>query len=447
MSAAAAPLDSPRAQMKRDLAELARPALVYHAWVLVMLALFDLVILVLEGFDSGTFVILAVLSLSTVAGVAIGQALAIARLRGWFLGCATTIWYAGFCMITVPLAAMGPVGGIALAVLFLVPIFVSGGVWSLASSRALFAAWVPVIYGTGAIFAILERDDRVEQWEQGDKWAIWNVSTAIILFLTIALLLVYLVQRERHRLHRWRFAPRSLLAGSVVEKGAARPRLTTLGWVVVVVAGLVLTAGTLFIAPYLFRTGEEEGQGQGEGDGQQQSGEGSSGSPSGDEGEPQEGDAAEQAERAARALAQAVCPMLVGLLLLSGMLAIAWRPVRRLVVIEVLRRPPFPVSPTTRIRLGWRLIEIGLGDLGIDRDPSVDASDLVRRHAAKLRALDEELHDRLIEAATLRDKVHYGLGIAGGDVERLTADAERIFVIATNRIDVQTEAKNVFRGV
>ena len=441
MSVAA--LDSPRAQMKRDLAELARPALVYHAWVLVMLALFDVVILVLEGFAPGSMLILAVLSACTVAGVLIGQGLAIARLRGWFLGCSTALWYSATCTISVPLLALGAPGGIAWAILFLTPIFVSGGVWSLASSRALFAAWVPVIYGTGAIFAIVERDDGLSRWEQGDKWAIWDVSTAVILFLTIALLLVYLVQRERHRLHRWRFAPRSLLAGTVVEKGAARPRLTTLGWVAVVVLGLVLTAGTLFIAPYLFRTGEREGSGEGQGQEQPQQGEESPGSGGSGPGE----EAGEQAERAGRALAQAVCPALIGLLLLAGVLSIAWRPLRRLATIELLRRPPFPVSPTTRIRLGWRLIEVGLGDLGIERDPSVDASDLVRRHAGELRALDAELHDRLVDAASIRDRVHYGLGIETGDVDLFVEHAERVFVLATNRIDLSTEAKNAFRDV
>ena len=120
---------------------------------------------------------------------------------------------------------------------------------------------------------------------------------------------------------------------------------------------------------------------------------------------------------------------------------------RRLVVIEFLRRPPFPVSPTTRIRLGWRLIEVALGDLGIERDPSVDASDLVRRHAEKLRALDAELHDRLVDAASIRDRVHYGLGIETGDVDLFVEHAERVFVLATNRIDLSTEAKNAFRDV
>lgn len=444
-------IDSTRAQMRRDLAELARPALVYHAWTILMIALFDLVILVLEGFDGGTLAMLAVLSVSTLAGVGIGQALAIARVRGWVLGSAAMVWYWLLCLITLPFASAGLLGGVVLAALFLVPIFVSGGVWSLASGRALFAAWVPVIYGTGAIFAILERGDRVRAWEHGDKWAIWNVGTAMILFLTIALLLVYLVQRERHRLHRWRFAPRALLAGSVIEKGPARPRLTALGWVALVAMGLLVTAGTLLMAPYLFRTEErdrprreqqqqERGQGQqeerrGQGQGQEQA----PGSPS--------DETAAQAERAARALAEAVCPLLIGLLIFSGMLALAWRPMRRLVVIEFLRHPPFPIPPTTRIRFGWRLVEIGIGDLGIERDPSIDASALVQRHAARLGAIDEELYERLLRAAELRDRVHYGLGIDPGDVERFLEDADRAFVIATNRIDAQTEAKNAFRDV
>ena len=70
---------SKRATWKRDARELARPALTYLAWVLVMLGVFDLVILATEGFSAGNFGVLAVLSFSTIVGVGIGQAMAIAR--------------------------------------------------------------------------------------------------------------------------------------------------------------------------------------------------------------------------------------------------------------------------------------------------------------------------------------------------------------------------------
>ncbi|AKF04096.1 hypothetical protein [Sandaracinus amylolyticus] len=438
-------MSTAREAWRRDAKELARPALTYLAWVVVMVAMFDLVLLVLEGFSGEVLVMLVVLSASTIAGVLIGQALAIARVRGSALGCATMLWYAGSCVVSGALAAGGPLGGVLIALLFLTPIFVSGGAWSLASSRALFAAWVPLIYGTGAMFAILERDDRVGVWEQGDKWAIWNVTTALILFLTIALLLVYLVMRERHRLHRWRHAPRALLAGTVIERGAARPRLTVMGWVALVVAGLMLTAGTLFIAPYLFRTAPEEGEPDGESQSQEQTEQESEEEI--EQSEDGEGDAAAQAERAARALAQAVCPAMIALLLIAAMAAVAWRPVRRLVIVEVLRRPRWRVAPTTRIRMGWRLIEIALGDLGIDADPSVDASELVRRHEAKLGAIDAELLARLRAAAALRDRVAYALALEPDDVERFVGDAERIWVIASNRIELKKEAQNAFRDV
>ena len=210
---------------KRDARELARPALTYQAWVLVMLAIFDLTVLAMESFSPEAALILGVLSLGTMLGVTLGQAMAIARLRGSFLGCLSVTWTVIACLITTPLAGLGPLGIALVALVWLVPIFVSGGVWSLASSRALFAAWVPVIYGTGAMFTIVNHSEAAGRWESGDKMAVWSFSTALILFFTIALLLAYLVQRERHRLHLWRFGSRSLLAGSVTEKGAARPRL------------------------------------------------------------------------------------------------------------------------------------------------------------------------------------------------------------------------------
>ena len=450
LGAAAAPSgassDAQRAreEWRRDLKELARPALLYQGWTLLMITIFDLVITVLNGPDPEGMVILAVLSFCAIAGVTLGQALSIARMRGSFLGCATMAWFTLTCLLTAPLTALGPFGGIALVIMFLTPIFVSGGVWSLASSRALFASWVPVIFGTGAMFAIIENDDGVQRFESGDKWAIWNVTSAVILFVTIALLLAYLVARERHRLHRWRFGTRSLLAGSITEKGAARPRLTMLGWVSVVLVGLGLTAGTLLIAPYLFRTGPEEGQGQSQGQSEPQQGQAD---PQQGQADPQQGDGGNDLERAARQLAQTMCPALIGLLLMAAGASVIVRPLRRLVIIESLRAVPFSVAPTTRIRMGWRLIEIALGDLGVEGGPSLDASELVRRHAAKLEALDPELYERLVEAARVRDRITYGLGIEPGSVERFAKDAERIFVLATNRVELKKEAENVFRDV
>ena len=105
------------------------------------------------------------------------------------------------------------------------------------------------------------------------------------------------------------------------------------------------------------------------------------------------------------------------------------------------------MGPTTRIRMGWRLIEIGLGDLGFDADESVDASAWIERHAVKLQAIDPELLVQLKDAARIRDRIAYGLGIEPGDVERFAIQADRIFVIATNRVELQREAQNIFRDV
>jgi hypothetical protein len=435
-------------EWRRDLKELARPALLYQGWVLLMITIFDLVIVVLEGPAPETILILAVLSACAILGVTLGQGLSIARMRGSFLGCLGAAWFTGMCFLSMPLASLGPIGGIVIAVLFLTPIFVSGGVWSLASSRALFAAWVPLIFGTGAMFSIIENDDALSEFDAGNKWAIWNVTSAFILFLTIALMLAYLVARERHRLHRWRFGTRSLLAGSITEKGAARPRLTMLGWIAVIGVGLGLTAGTLLIAPYLFRTGPEEGEGQSQGQSEPEPGQGDpqpgQGDPQQSQGQGQQGD---EMERAARQLASTVCPLLIGLLLMAAGASVLVRPVRRLVIIETLRAVPFAVAPTTRIRMGWRLIEIGLGDLGIEGGPSLDASELVRRNAGKIAALDPELYELLVDAARVRDRITYGLGIEPGSVERFAKAAERIFVLATNRVELKQEAENVFRDV
>ena len=437
-----------RAEWVRDAKELARPALTYQAWVIVMLAVFDLVVFATEGFSSELFLMLGVLSVGTVVGVSLGQAMAIARLRGSFLGCMGLVWLTLACLVTVPLAGLGAIGIVLVGLAWIIPVFVSGGVWSLASSRALFAAWIPVIYGTGAMFTLVNHSDGVERWESGNKLAIWSIGTALILFFTIALLLAYLVQRERHRLHLWRFGPRALLAGSVTEKGAARPRLTLFGWVAVIAVGLSLTAGTLLIAPYLFRTGHPERESQERSQQRQNTPQQGQTQPQEPQDQPQqEQNPGDELERALQSIAQAMCPLLIGLFLIAGAGAVLIRPIRRLAIIEYLRKAPIPVAPTTRIRMGWRLIEIGLGDLGIESDSSIDASALIARHAKQLEAIDTDLLKQLIEAARIRDRIAYGLGIEPGDVEKFARRAERIFVIATNRIELQREAKNVFRDV
>ncbi|MGF1465422.1 MAG: hypothetical protein ACFCGT_04745 [Sandaracinaceae bacterium] len=432
-----------RGAFVRDLKALAWPALTYQAWVYLMFAVFALVLLTVHNVDEEGFWFLMILAVSTAVGITLGQVLAYLRIRGGCMFVAAVVWWNLSCLLTTTLQNAGEVGMMLALAWFLTPIFVSGGAWSLATGRALPAAWVPVIYGTGAIFTIFNSDARrLAVWRAGQKYAIWDLTTAAILFLTIALLLVYLVQRERHRLHRWRFGPRALLEGSVKERGAARARLTFLGWGALVLVGLALTAGTLVVSPYLFRTGPGDRPSDDTREG-----------PPDPEQEPWEapdvgmGEVIQQLAEAAQSLAWVVCPLLVALAILAAFVAAAYRPARRMLLISWLRSPPIPVAPTTRVRMGWRLILIALGDHGIEPEPTLDGEDFVRRHEAQIAAIHPELLEPLQEAAAFRDRVTYGLGIRAREMEHFVGLADRIFALASESVPTSRGARNLFREV
>lgn len=428
---------------RRDLGPLLRPALTYHVWVFVSLVVFSLTILFLEGAKPENFLILGVFGFSTVVGVVAGQALAIWRARGCTLGCLGML-YLGFALLLSPvLTALGHIGVMLMVVLILTPVAFSGGLWSLASNRALPAAWLPMVYGIGSIFAIVENEGRVAAFRRGDKTAIWDAATALILLLIVTLLVVYLVQRERHRLHRWRFGPRALLEGTITERGSARPRLTVFGWLLMVLLALGLTGGTLLIAPYLFRTEVREGDRNG----------GSDNRPD-DRPPPEPGDgnggfgaAMEKMKEAAESFFRLLCPFLIALALGAAVVSAAWRPARRAFYVRYLRSPPWPVSPTRRIENAWRLIEIALEDIGLDRHPHEDARAFYGRSEGAIRAFNADLAPKVQEAAELRDRVAFGLGVSSGDADRLIAAAEWIFLDVEDRIEASKQAQAYWRKV
>lgn len=431
---------APPSGWRREIGPLLRPIITYHVWVIIAFLVFSLTILGTEGLSGGNFVILVVLGLSTIVGVVAGQALAIWRARGCTIGCLFGLYVAGVAITSPVLVALGSVGVVIMVVLFLTPVALSGGLWSLASNRALPAAWLPMVYGIGAIFAIVNRGEGAGAWRQGDKLGLWNAATAIILCLVVSLLVVYLVQRERHRLHRWRFGPRALLAGTVVERGSARPRLTAFGWLLLVLVALSLTGGTLLIAPYLFRTGPREAEEQREGREERPPPPPPTSQSSG-------GGAMERMKEAAESLLRVLCPLLIALALTAAVVSVAWRPARRALFVRYLRSPPWPVAPTKRIENAWRLIEIALEDIGLERLPHEDARAFFARNEAAIRKFNDALAAKVHEAAEQRDRVAFGLGVSSGAVDTLIATAEWVFLDVEDRIEAGKQAQAYWRKV
>lgn len=402
------------------LKEAAVPVLVYQAAIVFSFLAFCGAVLVSEGIDAGGIVILIVLGVTTVAGVITGQVLAFLRVRTWILilagaGC----WVMSFA-IGMAMAALGEVAAIVALAIWLFPIALTGGLWSLETHRALWSTWLPLLYSTAAVIIWSENMGNAERWFAGQKWALWDIVTIVILAVTIVLVLFYLLARETHRLALWRRGPTAPLAPTLQEKGAARPRLTILSTFLLLGMAGVLTIATAVLSPYFWRTGPGDREGQTQGEPTEQ--------PSDPPPEPGDseflkklGEAlekmAQQAVEAGEKAGGTICTALSLLILAALGALVGYRPLKRLFTVRHLRDPFWSIPPTGRIENGWRLVEIALADAGVYPRPGEDAAGLARRAAPVLAKLSPvEVHG-LEDAAEVADRVRFGLGVGDRDVE------------------------------
>lgn len=405
--------------------EAAVPVLAYHACALVAYLSFTAASLVSSGIDGGAILLLIGLAVTVFTGILAGQVLAFLRVRTWIVlllgaGC----WLASFAMAMAGVAGLGTFGAIVALALWLFPIALSGGLWSLETHRALWSSWLPLLFATAAVLIWTESRGTVAAWFEGEKWAVWDIVSVAMLGTTVALLLLYLVTRETHRLALWRRGPTAPLAPSLREKGAARPRLTVLSVVLLGAMALFLTVGTALVAPYLWRTGEPgDREGEGYGEPTEQTGEAPQEQPPEEESELmrriREGlqKMGEKAAEAGQKAASTICTLLTLLLLAILGLLIGYRPLKRLFLVRHLKEPLWSVPPTTRIEQGWRLVEIAMGDAGVFPRAGEDAAGLARRAAPVLAQLSPvEVHG-LEDAAEVADRVRFGLGVGPEDLE------------------------------
>ncbi len=455
---------------------VARPLAVYHLFLACMFGAFSLAVMVKDPDPDGVMA-LGIFAAITWLGVLSGQAAALLRLRDWLLYALWGFfWSFGLMFGVFATATAGPAGILVFAFVVLYPMFVVGGAWSLRAGKALFGAWVPLMYATGTAIIVAESNGRVDDWKAGDKWAVWDVFTLSVLAAAVLLFLVYLVSRESHRLSLWRRGPRAPLMGSVAESGAARPRLSCMGWAAVVVLALLLTVGTALLAPYLWRTGPG-GDSGGDGDpvaddggsggaGQPQPGD-HAGEGRPDPGEPGDhanpglkkrwqeaaGDKLQEAGEALRPEVSQALDLLSTLLIALVLFALAllsfWRPVRRLILARHFERPFLPLSPTARIRNGWRLVEIAIGDAGVEPRENEPAASLVRRARPALDRISAggvEVHG-LAEAAEIRDRVEYGLGVHADDVALMERTARWTYHTVWDRLGEWVKIKRMYRAI
>lgn len=440
--------------------ELARPILLYWVFLGSMYAAFCMAILIDSPSTDG-LIALVMFGLITGGSVLIGQGMAILRLRDWvaylYWG---FMWTGGLVFGIFSAAVAGPVGIFVFIWVFFSPFFVMGGLWSLRVNRGIMASWVPLIYAVGTALIVAEGKGKVSTWQDGSKWAVWDIFTFSVLGAAIVLMLSYLVMRETHRLHRWRTSPVAPLAGTVKESGAARPRLTIFGWMMLGMLGMSLAVGTALISPYLWRTAPVDGEGSSSDGSSEEQGE-SQGESQGEPPEPQDprDRAREQAdtvveqvqqdmqERMEESISVLSTLFILVLLFLAALLAF-WRPGRRLLIVRHCRRPLWTVPTTTRIEQGWRLVELALADIGVPVRPGEPAENLYHRAAPALEKLSggaREVHG-LLEAARIRDRVAYGLGIAPGEAEEMARVCGWAYDTVWDRLGDRGQLKALYRG-
>jgi hypothetical protein len=443
---------------------LALPLVSYWFALFVGLGLFTAAVAVFETMDQEGTLILLGLWLATTVGVSAGQLLALLRLRTVHVVLAMSgSWLFAWLLVLGQIAALGVPSGtgedimlVFLILLMVGPFFAVCGVWSLTTHLDIVATWAPLAWLTAAIVVISEKTGAVERWHAGDKWAIWSVLTAPLLGVGVLVVLLYLAARELHRLHHWRTSPRGPdVASEPVRPGFRAPRALpgcgTLG--VLVLLGLFLTGASALIAPFLWRTGPGDRDGGDGGSNVAQEQPDDAGHRAQQESERErdassDGDGisarqlAEQAQQAAKQAAFSLLMLLLLLLLAVLGLLVFGPPLRRMLYLQHLRRPFWPVAPTRRIQQHWRLVEVALGDLGVYRQPGDTAESLARRACAQRRLVDP---DALVRCASTADRVVFGLGILPEDADLTRRTAEMTYQAAWDELNESQKFRAMYR--
>lgn len=448
-----------------QLKEAVVPVITYWVWVVFSLLVFTVAVLG-SGSNSGDDVLfLAAFVFATLGGVGVGQVCAFLRVRTWVLVALGAIMWTIFFVF---LAAGGSailgnevIAAFVISILFLGPIAMTGGLWSLETNRALWSTWLPMVFTVGGVAVWADEHGAIGAWEAGQKWAVWDLVTLAMFVPSVCLFMLYLVTRETHRLAMWKRGPTSPLMPSVQERGVSRPRITLLGLLALGGLAIAVAGTSAVIAPFLWRTHVpddcEDGSGictdGGQGENQAAAGDrkGSPGDGSGEQegnGIPKEmQEMMEKMGEAAKEAGGTLCSVLsVAILAAIGAL-LAYRPVKRLLVVRHLRDPLWRVPPTHRIEQCWRLVEIALGDAGVEPIPGEDAAGLARRAGPVLSKLSPvEVHG-LDDVAEVADRVRFGLGVGPDDVAVMERFSKWVLDTVWERLDDKAQMGAMYRGI
>lgn len=445
-----------------ELRAAAVPIAAYWAMTALAFGLLLALYIIDEGDVEGVM-IFGALAATTFAGIGTGQIAALFRLRTWVIAVvATGIWSSLLLLAAFPALPEEVMIVVAITVT-LFPFFLLAGLWSLRVHMGLLATWAPLMYITVSIIVIAEQfTGKAAAWFDGDKWAIWDIFSLPVLLLGAGFLIVFLAARERHRVQLWRFAkggPELPRANMEVRKGVG----LGCGQIFAILAlAMVLAGGAALTAPYLWRSAPaEDGDGEGYGDGmepqepppppeQESSGcnqDSSEGEGDGEgEGEAEgEGGGQESMEEAVKQAGISFATLILAVLLALLGLFIFLPPMRRSLLLRHLHKPLWPVPPTRQVLQAWRVVEIALADIGIERRPGDSAVSLARR---AMEALPPDVdHEDLLRCAEITDRVLFGLGVDPGDPEHARRTAEMTYQVVWELMGEGRRLQAVYRLV
>ncbi len=434
-----------------QLKEAAVPVVMYHVVLIFSLVAFSACVLVTDGFSMEGIIVLVFLGFTTMLGTVVGQLMAFLRVRTWVaLLFGMVCWGLAFGLGLATSVVLGVLAVYVFLFLFMLPVAMTGGLWSLETHRATWSIWLPMVYTSATAITWAEKTGMDENWFAGNKWAVWDVASLGVFGTTVILTLVYLVTRETHRLALWKRGPTAPLQPTLQEAGATRPRITPFGFAAIGGLTLVVALTTAIISPYLWRTGPQDGNG----DGQQQQ------DPPPDEGQGEDAEPSEDGPmmkaikemgekmvQAAKEAGGSVCSLLaLAILAVLGML-VAGPPLRRLFVVRHLQDPFWTVPATTRIEMGWQLVEIAMADAGVPVRHGEDAAGLARRARPTLQELSPVQVHGLEDAAEVIDRVRFGLGVGPKDVATMERFARWTYDTVWERLSDAQQVRCMYRTV